>query len=348
MEPVRPSVPPTAPGRASRFHMPRVLPGLAAAVTLAAVASAVSSVLPVSIGAVPLAVVLGLAIGHRLPRPALEPGYAIAIGPLLRTGIVLLGAELSLTEVARVGVPAIGLVLGALLLAAAVVWSAARLLGVTGPVVVLLGVGSAVCGNTAILATAPALRASRQQVALAVTGITLWGTVGLLAYPLIGRLLGLPEADVGLWVGLAIQDTSQVVAAGAAHSDEALRIATVVKLVRNSTLLLILPLVARLWQRRDGAGEPVSLRASVPLFVLGFLAMATLRSIGLIEAELADFLGRVSGWAVLVAVAGLGLGIELSGVRRGAGRSLAVAGVTAVALGAYGMSMALLGVASRG
>lgn len=323
-----------------------VLPGLAVAGTVAVVATLLATVLPVPVGAVPLAVLLGLALGPTLPRQSLEPGYAVATGPLLRLGIVLLGAGLSLTEVARVGVPAVGLVLVTLLLAAVVVSVSARLLGVDGPVVVLLGVGSAVCGNSAILATAPALRAARSQVALAVTGITLWGTVGLLGYPVVGRLLGLPDADLGLWFGLAIQDTSQVVAAGAAVSDEALQVATVVKLVRNSTLLLVLPVVARWWQRRDSGIGPIGVRRAVPMFVLGFLVMAGLRSVGVISAPLATWLGRVSGWAVLVAVAGLGLGIRFGGLRRDAIRGLAVAGVTAAALGVFGLSVALLGVAS--
>ena len=344
MEPGTPSTRRRLPWPLSRLPGRDALPGLGAAAAVAGLATLAATLLPAAVGAVPLAVVLGLLLGRWLPLRVLQPGYALATGPVLRTGIVLLGAQLSLAEIVRVGVPAIGLVLGALALAAVVVWSVARWLGVEGPLVVLLGVGSAVCGNTAILAVAPAVRAGRREVALAVAGITLWGTLALLVYPLLGRLIGLDDVAFGLWAGLAIQDTSQVVAAGAAYSDEALQVATVVKLVRNSALLLVLPLVARPWQRRLESPEPVGLRDAVPVFVVGFMAMAVLRSVGIIEAELAARLGWLSGWAVLVAVAGLGLGIELGGLRRGAGRALTVAALTAGVLGVFGLSVALLGV----
>ena len=347
MEPGTPSARRRLRWPLSRLPGLHVLPGLAAALTLAGLATLGASLLPAAVGAVPLAVILGLLIGRWLPRRLLQPGYTLATGPVLRTGIVLLGAQLSIAEIVRVGVPAVGLVLGALLLAAVVVWSVARWLGVDGPLVVLLGVGSAVCGNTAILAVAPAVRAGRREVALAVAGVTLWGTLALLVYPLVGRALGLDDVAFGLWAGLAIQDTSQVVAAGAAYSDEALQVATVVKLVRNSALLLVLPLVARLGQWGFDVPEPVGLRDAVPFFVIGFLAMAVLRSVGIIEAELAARLGRLSGWAVLVAVAGLGLGIELGGLGRGAGRALTVAGITAAALGVFGLSVVLLGVVAQ-
>ncbi len=344
MEPGTPRTRRRLPAAPSWLPDRSALPGLAAASALAGLATVVAALLPAAVGAVPLAVVLGLLIGRWLRWPVLQPGYALASGSVLRIGIVLLGAQLSLAEIVRVGVPAIGLVLAALLIAAVVVWSVARWLGVEGPLVVLLGVGSAVCGNTAILAVAPAVRAGRREVALAVAGVTLWGTLALLVYPLVGRAVGLGEVDFGLWAGLAIQDTSQVVAAGAAYSDDALRVATVVKLVRNGSLLLVLPLVARLSQRGVEAPEPVGLRDAVPVFVIGFLAMAVLRSVGIIDAELAARLGRLSGWAVLVAVAGLGLGIELGGLGRGAGRALTVAAITAAVLGIFGLSVALLGV----
>jgi uncharacterized integral membrane protein (TIGR00698 family) len=310
--------------------------GLIAVAAVAAVATVVSGVLPGSIGSVSIAVVLGILLAQVLPQPLIGPGVTFATTRILRFGIVLLGARLSLGEVAEVGLPAAGLVAATLVIGAAAAWMAGRVLGVDRTLLVLLGIGSAVCGNTAIMAAAPVLRARHRDVGLAVASITLCGTVLLLLYPLLGRTIGMPDGQFGIWVGLAVQDTSQVIAAGAAYSEDALGVATVVKLIRNASLLLVLPLVAWGWGRCSGdAAERIGLRGSFPTFVLGFIALAALRSAGVISPSLGDRLGDVAGWAVLVAVAGLGLSIPLADVRVGSWRAVGVAAAAAACLGVF-------------
>ena len=109
----------------------------------------------------------------------------------------------------------------------------ARLVRVEGRLAVLIAVGSAVCGNTAIVATAPVIGARAREVAYAVATITLFGTLAVFLYPAIGRALALPQPSFGLWAGVAVHDTSQVIATSAAYGPGALDVATVVKLIRT-------------------------------------------------------------------------------------------------------------------
>ena len=175
----------------------------------------------------------------------------------------------------------------------------ARLVRVDDRLAVLIAVGSAVCGNTAIVATAPVIGARAREVAYAVATITLFGTLAVFLYPTIGRAIGLSQPSSGLWAGVAVHDTSQVIATGAAFGPEALDVATVVKLIRNALMAPLLFLIAAVWASRPRQAPGGAARAGArgrldgrredpprrPLFVLGFLALATLRTVGVIDAQ---------------------------------------------------------------
>ena len=132
----------------------------------------------------------------------------------------------------------------------AIVLLVARLVRVDDRLAVLIAVGSAVCGNTAIIATAPVIGARAREVAYAVATITLFGTLAVFLYPTIGHALGLSQPSAGLWTGVAVHDTSQVIATGAAFGSEALDVATVVKLIRNALMAPLLFLIAAVWASR--------------------------------------------------------------------------------------------------
>jgi Predicted membrane protein len=147
----------------------------------------------------------------------LDPGLRFASRRVLRLGIILLGARLSLAEIARIGLPATGLIVITMAASFAIVMLVARVVRVDSRLAVLIAVGSAVCGNTAIVATAPVIGARAREVAYAVATITLFGTLAVFLYPVIGRALALPQPSFGLWTGVAVHDTSQVIATGAAY-----------------------------------------------------------------------------------------------------------------------------------
>jgi uncharacterized integral membrane protein (TIGR00698 family) len=333
-------------------------PGLAAAVVVAVAARLITGFLPSIVAEVSVALLLGIVLaalaGPRLR--GLTPGLAFSSQRILRLGIVLLGARLSLAEIARIGLPATGLIVVTMAVSFAIVLLAARFVRVDSRLAVLIAVGSAVCGNTAIVATAPVIGARAREVAYAVATITLFGTVAVFLYPTIGRAVGLSEVASGLWAGVAVHDTSQVIATGAALGPEALDVATVVKLIRNALMAPLLLVIAAVWAARadtaavraDGgppwtgaSGHPAmttglgrrGIRRAFPLFVVGFLALATLRTIGLIDVEQAGALDTVARGLILVALAAVGLSIHIGELRETSWRPLAVGFAVALMVG---------------
>jgi uncharacterized membrane protein YadS len=324
-------------------------------VAVAIVARLLTGFLPSIVAEVSVALLLGIVVaavaGPRLRR--LTPGLAFSSQRVLRLGIVLLGARLSLAEIARIGLPATGLIVITMAASFAIVLLVARLIRVDDRLAVLIAVGSAVCGNTAIVATAPVIGARAREVAYAVATITLFGTLAVFLYPTIGHAVDLSQASSGLWAGVAVHDTSQVIATGAAFGPEALDVATVVKLIRNALMAPLLFLIAAVWASRtevaagsDGPGRrgdtggsrPGSvvrrrIRRAIPLFVVGFLALATLRTVGLIDAQQAAGLDTVARSLILVALAAVGMSIHVGELRETSWRPLAVGFAVALIVG---------------
>src|SRR6266542_2964164 len=314
-----------------------VAPGLAAAAVVAATARLAAQWLPWGLSEVLLAVWLGLVIGSArwLPRST-EPGIRFAQQRILRLGIILLGARLSLVAVAAIGVEALGLVVACMVAVFAFVLLVGRLTSLPPRLVLLIGVGTAVCGNSAIIATAPVVKADEREVSFAVATITLFGTLALFFYPLLGGALHLGDSTFGIWSGVAINDTSQVVAASAAYSPVARDVATVVKLVRNTLMAPLILLIALWWSRTAAtavAGEAAREGAfkAFPLFVLGFLAMALLRTAGVIDPSGARILDEAAKACILIALAGVGLSTRV-GLLRAIGPAPFFLGLGAAAL----------------
>ncbi len=329
-----------------------LVPGLAAAIAVAIVARLSSLALPTLLNEVLVAVLLGVVVANSGALPATAtPGLRFAVQRVLRLGIILLGARLSLGDVAQIGAAALGLVLVTMTVAFSFALLAGRVFSLPRRLAILIGVGTAVCGNSAIVATAPVIDAEDREVSFAVATITVFGTLAVFVYPFIGHALALASPVFGVWSGVAVNDTSQVVAASAAYSPEARDIATVVKLVRN-TLMAPLIVVIAWWWARYGRVESSEVRAGAlrafPLFVLGFLFMALLRTVGTIDRGLAAPIDEVAKACILVALAGVGLSTRLTQMRSVGPRPFYVGLGTAVLMA--GLSLAAivgLGIAPR-
>lgn len=315
-----------------------IVPGLAAAIAVAIAARLVTGFLPSIVSEVTVAILFGIVVatiaGPRL-QP-LTPGLRFASQRILRFGIVLLGARLSLGEIARIGVPSTILIVLTMAASLGIVLGVSRVVRIEGRLAVLIAVGSAVCGNTAIVATAPVIGAKAREVAYAVATITLFGTLAVFLYPAIGRAIALSQPSFGLWAGVAVHDTSQVIATSAAYGPDALDVATVVKLIRNALMAPLLFLIATGWAARGGeavesAGRGA--RRAVPLFVFGFLALAALRTIGVIDAGQAASLDLVARTFILIALAAVGMSIHVGELRETSWRPLAVGFSVALAVG---------------
>lgn len=236
-----------------------------------------------------LAIVLGMVVGNAVDLPAaMRPGLKFASRKLLPAGVILLGARLDFYKIIQVGAVGAALSVATIIAGLGLFLLCIRLGWVKRKLGLLLGLGTAICGGTAIVAAAPVIRADDEDVTFSVATVTLVGLIAMFALPLIGRATHMPDTAFGVWAGLSIHQTPQVIAAGYAYSPGAGDTATIVKLARVSLLAPALIAVGWLAHRGDAGGRsddakerrPPSIRGLLPMFVLGFLAMALFRTLG--------------------------------------------------------------------
>ncbi|PZE85310.1 putative sulfate exporter family transporter [Curtobacterium sp. MCBD17_032] len=232
----------------------RLLPGLALATGIAVVATVVGRFLPV-VGAPVSGVLIGTVIGSiRRPGAVFRPGIATASKTVLQSAVVLLGAQLSLAQVARVGAASLPVMLGTLAVCLLAAWGIGRALGVVGNLRTLIGVGTGICGASAIAAVSPVIGAVSIEVAYAVSTIFLFNVAAVVVFPVVGHALGMSQHAFGLFAGTAVNDTSSVVAAATTYGAGAAESAVVVKLVRTLMIIPVVLALAWLVGRRSSTG----------------------------------------------------------------------------------------------
>jgi uncharacterized integral membrane protein (TIGR00698 family) len=230
-----------APSRAGRSHrsVPEIVPGLVLAVAVAAAATVVGQHVPLVGSAVPGAVIGAVIALVLKPGARFAPGVTFASTFLLQCSVVLLGTQLSIAEAARVGVSSLPVMLGTLAVCLGAAWLYGRLLGIPRDLRTLIGVGTGICGGSAIAAVSPVIEAASTDVAYAISTIFLFNIAAVLAFPLIGHAIGMSQQSFGLFAGTAVNDTSSVVATATTYGAAAANHAIVVKLVRT---LMIIPI----------------------------------------------------------------------------------------------------------
>jgi uncharacterized integral membrane protein (TIGR00698 family) len=216
-----------------------IAPGLALALGVAAVATVVGEHVPLVGSAVPGAVIGAVIALTRKPGARLAPGLKYASTFVLQCSVVLLGAQLSIAEAARVGLSSLPVMLGTLAVCLGAAWLYGRLLGVPRDLRTLIGIGTGICGGSAIAAVSPVIEAASTDVAYAISTIFLFNIAAVLAFPLLGHALGMSQQSFGLFAGTAVNDTSSVVATATTYGAAATSHAVVVKLVRT---LMIIPI----------------------------------------------------------------------------------------------------------
>jgi uncharacterized integral membrane protein (TIGR00698 family) len=315
-----------------------LLPGLLMCAGIAVVATALGRLVPV-IGAPVFGVVLGLGLGvvqrQRSQHTRFQPGIAFTSRTVLQVSIVVLGSGLSLAQVAHTGLSSLPVLMGTLSLALLVAWGAGHLLGIDGNLRTLIGVGTGICGASAIAAASAVIGAAEADVAYAISTIFAFNVIAVLTYPTIGHLLGMSQHAFGLWSGTAINDTSSVIAAAYTYSLAAGNFGVVVKLTRTLMIIPITIALAVRTRRRETAGagaaelaptamgklddphaktileQPVRrrLRISrmVPWFLVGFLLAATLNSFGGVPPAGHSPLSTLSLFLITMALSAIGL-----------------------------------------
>lgn len=220
-----------------------------------------------------------------------------------------------------IGAEAFGLVLVTIGAACTFALLVGRRLGVRSRVALLIGVGTSVCGVSAIAAAAPIVKADDQEVGNAIATISVFGTLAVLLYPVLGHALDLDVVTFGLWSGTAVSDTAQTIASGAVYSTVARDVATVVKLVRNALIIPLLLLIAWGWNRYGDdttvSAETTrrSVRKAFPIFLVGFLALALVRTARLVDLETLADVDMITRACFVTALAGFGLQTRLGHIR---------------------------------
>jgi uncharacterized integral membrane protein (TIGR00698 family) len=305
----------TAP--ASRLLRQRA-PGVLLALAIGLLALLLGRWLPL-IGGPVIGIVLGILVRNLLsPGERYTPGIAFTGKKVLQWSIIALGFGLSLSQVAKTGLESLSVTLVTMSVAFLSAWLLGRWLGVHDKLKILIGVGTAICGGSAIAAVTPIIRPDDHDTAFAISTIFLFNLVAVLLFPLLGHLMHLSDLGFGLWAGTEINDTSSVVAAGYSFSKTAGDYATIVKLTRATLiipicLILAFAVAAREKRKQTQAGGVghFSLASIFPWFILWFLVASAIRTAGLIPLAIQPSIHLLAEFLIIVALTAIGLSANL-------------------------------------
>lgn len=292
----------------------KILPGFFTALLLAAVAKYLESLLPIHvIGASVIALLLGMVI-NSLWRPAwLGAGLKFTSKKVLKFAIILLGASLSVNVILNVGKLSIMVMIFTLLTCFGGGYFIGKALGLNWKISNLISAGTGICGGSAIAAIAPVIDAEDSDIAYAMSATFIFDMAMIILFPIMGRMLGLSDMAYGLWAGTAVNDTSSVVAAGYAYSEAAGDFATMVKLTRTLCIIptvLVFTFVSLRLKRKaniEATGKRLNIWGLFPWFILGFVALAIVNSIGIIPVKVSSAAKHISKFLMVAALGAIGL-----------------------------------------
>jgi uncharacterized integral membrane protein (TIGR00698 family) len=286
------------------------------------------------------AVLFGLVVANTIGVPSVFRAGVDTYEFWLKLGIVFQGVRFLLGDVLKLGSLSLGFVAVELAVSIALMTWLGRRFGLTPKLTSLLAIGSSICGVSAIIAAKGAIEADDEDVSYAIATILALGAFSLLAFPFIGHALGMGDQAYGMWVGLAVDNTAESTAAGALYSDAAAKFAVLAKTTRNATIGFVVLGYALYWAKKSQASEITNKAAFLwqkfPKFVLGFLLISLLATIGVFSPRQMTDLANLSRWAFLLTFAGVGLRTDLremskQGMRPfvvGAIGEFAIAGIT--------------------
>lgn len=287
-------------------------PGTLLAAAIALVAATVSSATGLSwLSPMIIAVLIGMLINRTLGAPTwTEPGLAFTMRPLLRLAVMLLGLQLSFAQLGALGLT--GLLVVAACVAATFIFTlvCGRLLGVDPALTELIAAGTSICGASAVVAVNTVTRAREEDVAYAISCVTLFGTIAMLAFPLLQQMIQLAPLGYGLWIGTSVHEVAQVVAAGFQGGAEAGEFATISKLARVMMLAPVVLVVGHLSINRRASSSGVATPA-IPWFVAGFICLMVVNSLVSISEDLLQAVQTTTGFLLTAALAAVGMQTNL-------------------------------------
>lgn len=304
----------------------RLFPGILLVVMIQLAAGWLAGFVPL-LDALTIGILLGILINNLLPLPSMvRPGAKFVEKRILQWGIVLLGIELNFALIWRLGGKIIFLIVFTVVFGLFAAWLLGRLFKINDKLAVLLGVGSSVCGASAVAAVEPIIEPNKEDVAIAVAAISLLGAAGVLLYPLLGQWLRMEQLPYGIWAGVSLQGVAHAVAAAFAYGDLSGEIGTLVKMGR---VVMLAPVALFLnWRYAARATEQHS-RRLLPLEVIGFITVGALATWGVLTRHvnlgfMVVDLKALSKVFITAAMVAMGLGVNLSSMGARGWRALAM------------------------
>ena len=295
------------------------------------------------------AIVIGLVISNTVGVPALFRAGVATYEFWLKIGIVLLGARFLVGDVLRLGGISLGLVFVEITLSLIFMTLLGRAFKLRPKLTTLLAVGSSICGVSAIIATQGAIDADEEDSSYAIAAILALGAISLFVFPLVGHTLHLSDRGYGLWAGLAVDNTAEASAAGALYSDAAGKVAVLAKTCRNAMIGFVVLGYAIYWASKGQAAKVQNkaafLWSKFPKFVLGFLVVSLVASIGFFTKPQITAIGNLSRWAFLLTFAGVGLRTNLRELGKQGARPFLVGAIGEIAIA--GLTLGLVYGAAR-
>ncbi len=303
------------------------------------------------ISTVLIAILLGIIMGNAFtPRPGMMIGLDFTQQYILKLGIIFLGIRLSFSDLIKFGSIAIPLVIFCILGVIILIKLLIKKVPISSKMSYLIAIGTSVCGATAIVATAPVIKAKKTEVAYAIANITLFGVIAMLIYPYFAEwYFDNNSLETGLFLGTSIHETSQVAAAGLIYDQqfnnpETLDVATVTKLIRNTFLVVLIPLFAFLYNRGEIKDRKYSIINIFPYFVIGFIGMIIVRNLGdqvftteneyfIIWSNFIDYLKVLATVFLTMAMAAVGISINLGELKSMGYKPFIVGLIAAVTVG---------------
>ena len=340
-------------------YIKRIFPGVTLALIFFLFSQGINNVLAIEIFGTPkspvstvlIAILLGILMGNAFtPRPGMMVGLDFTQQYILKLGIIFLGIRLSFDEFLKFGSIAIPLIIVCIIGVLILIKLLIKKVPISSKMSYLIAIGTSVCGATAIVATAPVINAKKTEVAYAIANITLFGVIAMLVYPYFAEwYFNENDLKAGLFLGTSIHETSQVAAAGLIYdqqfnSPETLNVATVTKLIRNTFLVVMIPLFAFLYNRGEVKNEKYSILSIFPYFVLGFIGMIIIRNLGdqlfsnennnyILWINFIEYLKILATTFLTMAMAAVGISINLSELKSMGYKPFIVGLIAAVTVG---------------
>ena len=302
----------------------KIIPGFGTACILAFIARYIESILPIHIiGASVIALLLGMLINNFYKPACLSAGLKFTSKKVLKLAIILLGASLSVNVILSVGKMSLMVMVFTLLTCFGGGYFVGKALGLNWKLSNLISAGTGICGGSAIAAIAPVIDAEDKDIAYAMSATFLFDMAMIILFPIMGRWMGLSDMAYGLWAGTAVNDTSSVVAAGYAFSEGAGDFATMVKLTRTLSIIptvLVFTFINLRIKRKQSidtnAGKKVNVMKLFPWFIVGFIGLAIINSLGFIPVNVSACAKDISKFLMVAALAAIGLGTSFKDVRK--------------------------------